>query len=146
MSKSRGIKSPNGRRPKKLSTHAEDDAKRRRGRINLTISTQARNQLSEIGPTKTSLGVVGQTSNNVELGIRILFFLTHGGNADTLAVDIVQFSGDVSRYKEDGSAYTRMSSLIDNLTALGKSTSRVVASRAESRMGDGSVTLTKGKS
>lgn len=129
-----------------MSSHAEDDAKRRRGRINLTISDQARKNLSDLGPTKTSLGIVGQTSNNIEFGVRLLHYFSHQGNADMLAVELVEFVAEVARHKQDGSAYARMSKLIDNLTMLSKSASRVVASRAESNLGDGSVTLTKGKS
>lgn len=144
MSKSRGIKSPNGRRPKKLSTHAEDDQARRRKRINLTMSDQCRKQLGDLGPLATSAGIVGQASSNMEFGIRLIHFLTHGGNVNEVALDLVSFTGDVARFKRDGSAYDRMASLTAYLEALGKSVKKVVASRGEG-LGDGGVILSKPK-
>lgn len=142
MSKSRGIKSPNGRRPKKLSSHAEDDKARRRSRLNITISDQSRKLLGELGPVKTSLGVVGQTSNNIEAGVKLLHFLTHGNGVDEVAFSLVEVTGEVSRHKQDGSAYTRMSSLSTYLDALAKSVRKVVSSRGEA-LGDGAIKLTK---
>lgn len=141
MSK-RGIKSVNGRKPRKLSTHAEDDQARRRGRVNLTIAQVTRERLAEMGYTKTKKDEKGQSSTNVEFGVYLIHFLTHGGNVDGMAFDLVEFCGDVARFKQDGSAYGRMSNLVAYLDALTKATRKVVSSRGE-MIGDGGIKLTK---